>query len=346
MRVPTFSDAFKVLLLQAADEGRGPVLFGESIARAREEVPPFLVGNDFPDVYLEHPLIGEPFLDVTVLLNELEPGTRVASPAAGEHAAMLDWYAEKRRENHSICCGFELDTKEAVLPTAGIHFQPRTFIDLVQPFCEAVGEPERAQLYLNQARRMPHGWPLSFFGMFRGRAASPLRVCGYLANDKKRACAENPAQLAAAFDAIGFTAYDAPMLAQVSALMAATQGQVDFQFDVFPDGSLGSIFAIDVQFDIEQPEAVRANFESGNAARVMSLLEGFGAADERWRLAAGAAFARALPVELEGGGTGRYAFTLMPQWAKARWTDRRLQPAKLYHLAHAGLVEEANKGAK
>ena len=44
MRAPTRTDAFQVLLLQAADEGRGPVLFGESLQRAREAVPPFLVG--------------------------------------------------------------------------------------------------------------------------------------------------------------------------------------------------------------------------------------------------------------------------------------------------------------
>ena len=45
-----------MLLLQAADEGRGPALFGESLGRAREAVLPFLVREHFPIVYLEHPL--------------------------------------------------------------------------------------------------------------------------------------------------------------------------------------------------------------------------------------------------------------------------------------------------
>ena len=82
MEAPSRSQAFQVLLLQAADDNRKATLFGDSVERARDAVPPFLVGNKFPDVYFEHPLSGEPFLDVTVLLSQIEPGVRIASPAA------------------------------------------------------------------------------------------------------------------------------------------------------------------------------------------------------------------------------------------------------------------------
>lgn len=340
MRTPTREDAFQVLLLQATDEGRGPALFGESLARARTAVPPFLVGTVFPDIYLEHPLAGAPFLDVTVLLNKLDPGTRVVSLAAGEHAAMLDWYAEARTAQPEISCGFELDTKEATLPPAGVHFQPRAHRELVEPFCATIGETERARLYLDLAARMPQRWPLSFFGLFRGRPSAPLRVCGYLGTAERRACAQNPSHLAEVFDAIGFTAYDQDLLAQASALMAAAPASVDFQFDVLPNGTLGSTFALDVQFEIEQPQAVCASFEDGPGARIMGLLEDWGIADKRWHLAPRMAFARSLPIELDKGGLGRYAFTLMPQWVKARWTNHAPQPAKLYQLARAGLLDE------
>ena len=338
MQVPSFADSFQVLLLQAADDGRGPVLFGESQQHARLAVLPFLVGNEFPSVYLEHPLIGAPSLDVTLLLSTLDPGTRIASPAAGDHGAMFDWYVDAREAHGDICCGFELDTKEAPLPPAAVHFQPRAHTGLVRPFCEAIGEPKRADLYLDLANRMPVGWPLSFFGLFRGRPGSPLRVCGYLDRDEQDACAKDPSRLAAAFDAIGFSAYDDAMLAQASAVFQIAPGATDFQFDVYPDGSLGPTFAIDVQFEIAQPEAVCAAFENGASGRFMELLEDWGVSDARWRPAIQSAFARALPVGLDDGGKGRFAFTLMPQWAKVRWTDCALQPSKLYHLAHCGLV--------
>ena len=339
MRVPSYADSFEVLCLQAADDGRGPVLFGESFERARKALRPFMVGKGFPDVYLEFPLSGEPFMDVTVLLKELEPGTHIDSPAAAGTEAMLDWYANMRAEHKGIACGYEVDTKEPGLPAAAVHFQPRKKTQLVEPFCAVVGEPERAALYLDLNARMPEGWPLSFFGMFRGRPGSPLRVCGYLARAAQSACVSNPEELGRVFRAIGFTAYNDEMLAQVSQLMAVTPGLVDFQFDVYPDGSLGDTFAIDLQFAIAQPKDVQACFTDGAGANVMNLLEKWNAADERWHLGAEAAFANAIPAWREDGSICKWAFTLIPQWAKARWKGGVLQPSKLYLLGSAGPLE-------
>lgn len=338
MKQPANTDCYQVLWLQLVDEGRKEALCGEGAVHARTAVLPFLVGSEFPDVYFEFPLVGKPFLDVTLLYGDLEPGLHVDSAAAEGTDAMLDWYAAARAQHPDISCGFELDAHEPALPRAAIHFQPRAHLELVEPFCQAAGEPDKAQMYLDLAARMPKGWDLSFFGMFRGRPGSPLRVCGYLGRSIVQEYAEIPARLAAVFDELGFTAYDDAMLAQVAELMSTAPGKCDFQFDAYPDGSLGSTFAIDVQFHIEHPAAVRASFESGPIARMFGKLQEWGAADERWHLAAGAAFARGVPVELEDGGRGKCSFTLLPQWAKARWRDGVLQPAKLYYLGNSGIL--------
>lgn len=337
----THANAFQALLLQAADKGRGPRLFGESLQRARDAALPFMVGERFPAVYLEHPLIGDPFLDITVLLSNLDEGTRVDSPLAAGSGAMLDWYARARREHRNIACGFEIDSKDPALPMAAIHFQPRKHVELVEPFCEAVGEPDRARLYLGQGARMPEGWPLSFFGMFRGRPGSPLRACGYLDTSEAAACASDPSRLARRFDEMGFAAYDDAMIEQVCALMAVAPGALDFQIDVLPDGSLGETFAIDVQFEIKRPGLVQASFAEGLGAQVMGLFEDWGIADDRWRLGVQATFARALPVVLDDGGFGHYGLSLMPQWVKARWVGGVLQPSKLYLYARGGLLGDA-----
>ena len=361
MLPPSFADSFEVLCLQAASDGRKEVLFGESVDRARKAMRPFLVGKKFPSVYLEFPLAGEPFMDVTVLLNELEPGTHVECDAAAGTEAMLDWYAPVRAEFEDVSCGYELDTSKEDPRAAAVHFQPRSHLELVEPFCEAVGEPERAKLYLDMADRMPPGWDLSFFGMFRGRPGSPLRVCGYLDQGYRKDCCNNPSLVARVFDAIGFSAYDDAMIEQIGQLMATDAKAFDFQFDVYPDGSLGDTFAIDIQFDIERPEHVQASFDSGSAASVMNLLEEWGIADERWRLIPEAAFARSIPVTVPAEDAaerdktpaganaaaddataspelGMFGFTLMPGWGKARWRNGVLQPAKFYFLASAGMV--------
>jgi hypothetical protein len=338
MRALTHAYAFQVLLLQAADEGRGDILFGESLGRARTAAQPFMVGKEFPDVYLEFPLVGDPFLDVTILLAEIEPGTHVASEAADGTDAMLDWYAKVKLDHRNISCGYELDTKEADLAPAAVHFQPRNEVNLVRPFFQALGEPERADLYLGLAERMPEGWPLSFLGLFRGRPGSPLRACGYLSREERDACSLDPARIRSAFDTIGFAAHTDTMLEQASTLLAAAPGATDFQLDVYPDGTLGDTYAIDVQFGIQHPQAVMSSFADGECARVMRLLEDWGIADDRWPLGAQAAFARSIPVERDDGTLGRYAFTLMPQWVKVRWRKGALQPSKLYMLGHAGLL--------
>ena len=337
MLAPDFAQSFQTLLLIAADDGRRDLLFGDSLERAWEVVPPFLVGNRFPDVYLEHPLSGDPFLDVTVLLQDVEPRTRIDSPLAGEHGALLDWYASIDRCGGSVDLGFEVDTGAESVPEAAVHFQPRQHLEYVRPFCEAAGEPDRADLYLDLASRMPKAWSLSFFGMFRGRPASPLRVCGYLSPEEKAACATDPVRLAATFDRIGFSAYDEAMLEQVTTLLSAAPPLADFQFDVLPDGSIGDTFAIDVSFGVERPSAVAESFASGVGARTMGLLESWGAADARWRDAARSAFARAIDVEASDGSSARLALTVMPQWAKVRWRECELQGSKLYHSAGARL---------
>ena len=335
MKRPTHGIAYEVLCLQIADGGRGDVLLGGSASRARHAVQPFLVGDSFPSVYFEFPLIGDPFLDVTLLYNTLEPGARIASEAAAGTEAVIDWYARECSAIDNVSFGFELDTKDPELPSAAIHFQPREHLDLVEPFCEAVGEPERARLYLDLAARMPERWPLSFFGMFRGRPGSPLRVCGYLGDDEKHACASDEGHVAEVFETVGFTAYDSAMVADIATLMALAPETADFQFDVYPDGTIGDTFAIDVSFGIARPEVVHESFETGACGRVLGCFEEWGMADGRWKLAADVAFARALPAEDEDGSLKKFGFSLVPQWVKARWRAGVRQPSKLYYLGSA-----------
>ncbi len=339
MKMPSYADALEVVCLQAASDGRDEALFGGMASRVRSAIRPFVVGDDCPSAYFESPLAGSPFLDVTLLYDQLDRGTRIASDVAAGTEAMLDWFADVCENYDNISCGFELDTKNEVLPAAAVHFQPRTHTELVQPFCDAIGEPERAHLYLDLNERMPEGWSLSFFGLFRGRPDAPMRVCGYFGKSEVAAAAEDTTYLAHVFDKIGFTAYDNVVLDQASYLLGLVSAMADFQFDVYPDGSLSNVFAIDTSFKIEQPEAVNESFESGVASSIMHTLEEWGAADDRWRLAADAAFARALPVALDDGSVGRFSFTLTPQWSKARWTNGVLQSAKIYYIGKGALIE-------
>ena len=340
MEKPTHVTAYQTLLLQASSKGRDALLFGESLSRAREDVPPFLIGEGFPHVYLEHPLIGDPFIDVTVLYTGLEPHLHIESERACNMDALLDWYAATARDHPTISFGFELDTRSPYMDKAAVHFWPFQHKHLVEPFCSLIGEPAYATRYLRQAARMPAAWPLAFFGVFRGRPDYPLRVCSYPTRGEMAACAGAPKHIRQRFDELGFGAYDADMLDQIAQLLACAPEGFDFQLDVFPDETLGDMFAIDMQFGIHCTNDVAVSFEDGVGADVMSRLQQWGAADERWKDSVKTTFARSVPVEDSGKYAGDYAFMLMPCWLKARWINGVLQPAKMYLYAHAELVNE------
>lgn len=342
MRMPSHADAFQVLLLQAADDGRGSVLFGDSLDRVRTAVPPFMVGPDFPGIYLEFPLMGDPFLDVSILYGRLEPHTRIESAAAQGTERMLDWFAEASKHYSNIACGFELDTKHNDVPAATVHFQPRASKELVRPFMQTIGA-NGAQLYLDIDDRMPAGWSLDYFGLFRGRPTFPLRVCGYLSRDAILRCAGNPEGLAEVFRQAGFHAYDEAMLKQATKLMGFENAGIAFQFDVLPDGTLTDMFALEISFGLKPSGRIRESFAYGSASRIMACFRDWGVADERTELVPGASFTRSLPVEADDGSLVRYAFTLCPQWIKARWVAGQLVPSKLYYQAMAGPLSEQGR---
>ena len=338
MRIPSNKLACQALFLHAADEGRGEALFGENWRKTLDRVLPFVEGVRFPALYLEFPLAGEPFLDVTALYEEIEPGTRFSSEAAAGTERMTDWFAQVSGRYGGLCFGFELDAGSSDSAPAAVHFQHRSHIQLAESFCNELGEPDTGRRYMDQAARMPEGWAPAFFGMFRGRTASPLRVCGYLTRQEQRHCTENPLHLSEVFRQAGFRAYDDGMIRQAAAFLAAASEGADYQFDVYPDGRLGDTFAIDVCLGTKQSGQQKASFADGNCAEIMKLLESWGAADDRWHLAAGACLSRALPVEDENGQEKLYALTICPKWVKARWRGGILQNAKLYCEGNAGVI--------
>ena len=332
------STALQMLLLHAASAGRGELLFGGSLERVKKYLPDFVDPFDldhFPDLYLEFPLLGDPFLDITVLYPSIPEDAQIASPLAEDTDQMIAWLSRMKSKYPDVCGGFEIDTKLPSSITAAIGFQPRAHAELAKEFCEIIGERQYGQLYGKTAERMPADRKPSYFALFKGRPDSPLRIGGYMNQEQVASCAEDPDVLIRLFTAVGFTAYDDAMIREIRSVLAVSPGTVDFQFDIFPDEAVGNSFAIDTAFAIQQPEAVMAAFydREGSGAKYIGLLQKWGLADERWKKALDAVFARALPLR-----DGALTFSLFPQWFKVRWTDKKLQPSKMYLLAKAGFL--------
>lgn len=323
-------DFFDILCSFAASKGRGAALFGNDHLRLSEKIAPFLIGCSFPDIYLEFPLIGKPFLDATILYNDIESRTRIQSVTAGYCGALLDWYSEEHKKHQDISLGFELDTDAPENTQAAIHFQPRKSIELVEPFCKIIGEEARAKLYLEASKKMPDGWLLSFFGIFCGRKNAPLRVCGYISEKARVVGAKDPMEIKAVFDKVGFTNYNRLMLEQISKIMSLNYNGIDFQFDIYPDGSFGDTFALDVELREKSSEQIHKDFVNGVSAELVDILKSWNIADERTSLLQDLGLSRSIKIPNNNGEVAKYAFVLRPDWVKIRWRQCCLQPSKCY----------------
>ena len=342
--VPTHTETLEMLCAQAGGNDRAVKLFGGCLQNVMSRVPPFLVGSSLPELYLEFPLTGDPFCDLTLLLGEVAPGCRIDSPIAAGTGPLLDFHSTVQanglcaKDGDGVSFGFEVDCSSPDPVAAGVYFQPRERHELVHPFCKAAGNAAAADLYLAQSARMSPGWELSYLGMFGGREGSPLRVGGYVGAAEKKRCLDDPARIGRILQSAGFSAYDGQVLTQAARVMRFAPGNVDFQFDVLPDGRLGDAFALEVYFDCGSSAGARDSFTEGAGAQVVSQCREWGVADKRAEHMVDMAFMRAVPVKTTDGGQALFYFKIMPCWLKLRWVGGVLQPAKMYFFMMAGPI--------
>lgn len=339
MRKPTQMEAFDALYTIAAGGGREEALFGNSYGLARPVFERTLIGNGYPTAYFEFPLLGEPCFDLLSVHGSVESDDRFAPGAGFGYQAMLNWFAGICRQYESLGCGIELDLSVGETERAGVYLQQRDRHELVEPFLASVGEMERAKDYLDVLGRMPKGWPPAYVGLFPGRCETPLRIGGYMSHDELTHCGNNPSYLGECFRQVGFSAFDDAMLERCSEFMWLAPS-VDFQFDILPNGQLGDTFGLSLSFNETKPREAKECMESGYGARLMQTLQNWSLADDRWKLIAGAAFARHVGYERDDGTEGRFALCIRFNYAKVKFRAAEPQPAKFYLACSAGDVGE------
>ena len=329
---------FDALYGIAARDGRGESLFGNGFELARTAYERSLIGVGYPSAYLEFPLVGEPRLDLLAVHSRVDPGSRFAPGAGFGYQAMFDWFASLDQGQGVVSCGLELDCGSGETERAGVYLQQRRRAELVAPFLESVGEGKRAGSYEEARSRLAVGWPPSYAGLFPGREGTPLRIGGYLSDRARRACADDPAELARAFKAVGFSAWDGAMLKRCAEFMRLAPS-VDFQFDIMADGTLGDTFGLSLSFNETRPREARDCMVWGYGARLMGHLEEWGLADGRWRLIADTAFARSVAFARGDGSVGHLAMCVLFNYAKVKFTRAEAQPAKFYLILKSGELE-------
>lgn len=339
--MPDQLQVFDALYTLAARDGRGNALFGDFFAQTHDFYRRMLIGSGYPTAYFEFPLLGEPCLDMLSGHSSVEAGAKFAESAGFGFQKMFDWFSGVCDGSRPLSCGMELDLSAEETEKAAVYLQYRDADELVVPFLESVCESARAPGCLEIIRQMPEGWPPAYVGLFPGREGVPLRIGRYLEPKERARLAEDPSLLGERFRKIGFTAFDEPMLHQCSRLMKMAP-LVDFQFDLFPDGSIGDTFGLSLSFGLVDPRAARECMEDGAGAALMQHLQDLGLSDDRWKLLAGAPFARHVPFLREDGSEGRLFLCIRHNFAKVKFRRGDMLGAKFYLLGSAGELNAAN----
>ena len=333
LEYPDPMTVFNVLYSHAAGDGREAALFGDSIRFARPAAANSLIGKALPSFYLEFPLLGVPCFDLLTVYGEIKPGERFAPGGGYGYQPMFDWFSSLP-SGHGASCGITMDTGSGETERAGIYLQQRRKTELIAPFLDSIGERGRLDSYIRVFEQIPAETAPAYIGLFPGRDGSPLRIGGYMEKSFLDAAAADPGKLALWFDRIGFTAYTKTMPDHCAELLSYAPG-ADYQFDIYPDGTLGDTFGLSLSFNDVKPRMAAECMEKGYGKSVMTLLERWGLADERWKKIAGAAAGRRIRVEKEDGTPVSLAMIVRFNYAKVKFKAGVPVTAKFYFLLAA-----------
>ena len=333
MPIPDQMDMFDLLYTLAAADGRDEALLGGRREQLRSLYERTLIGGARPQLYLEFPLLGEPCYDFLSVIERVEPGATFAPGAGYGYQKAFDWFSTVC-EDKGVSVGFELDLSTGERERAGIYLQQRHRSELVEPFLASVSEVWRYPAYKNVQEAMPEGWPPAYIALFPGRKGSPTRIGGYMTHDEQRRCAEDHTHMGDCLHRIGFDSFDEQMLARCAHLMDMAPG-IDVQFDIMEDGSLGDTFGLALSFNELRPRAAREQMEKGVGQRIMSTLQQWGLADDRWRLLSNVSFAKQYPYVREDGTTGHLGLCTLLNYVKVKFRNAQMLPAKFYLLLAA-----------
>ena len=322
---PTMPELFDALYGLAAADGRGKTLFGAGPDRLRGALESVLIQGVFPRVFLEFPLRGAPYCDLSALYGGALPiGARFCPGAGFGLDGLLDWYTALPRLD-GCGLGFELDTGQGRTWPPGVLFQHGDMAELLPQFFAAIGEADRYPACRALLDALPEGWSGVYVGLFPGRPGAPLRVAGYISAETVHVITQDPETLGEDLRQLGFTAFDGEMLRRSAAYLALAK-RVEYQLDLCPDGhlsdSLGLVaFLCEDNRDRFSPK----RFRSGAYDALFSQLCAEGVADGRWQAYSDCVFRKGLRLgdgALLGLAAGIHSVKLKfvsakPQRAKA-----------------------------
>lgn len=317
---------FDTLYALAADEGREEALFGKCAPLAREAFQRSLIGDEFPLLWFEVPLAGSPRFDLHVALSRaaLKAGACFLPGAGNGYEALFDWYMREEAGGGGLAFAYDVGDGRIDQPAVHVNVNNAPLGDMGR-FFDLVAGNDAAELYDSFTRRLPHGWRVWYAGVHPGRLGAPLRVDCFVNQEAKGAYVQDSGLLERDLASCGFVA-NCDALSSLVAPILQSPFDLELQFDVLRDGTLGPTLGLSAGFDLWSASTMRPLFEEGGAgAELFKHAELQGLADARWREVSGAFYSMRIPI-----GSETCVLYCLPTFFKLRMRSGSALDAKLY----------------
>lgn len=320
---------YSIIYALAARGGREAALFGPTAPRSQEAFSQSMVEDVFPELWFEMPLMGEPWFDLHALTSRdsLRPDMNFTDQTTGGYPHVFEWFS-RQEDARQLALSWDIGSRDATTPAIQLLLK-RSNMDVMCEFLEVVGRPDVTDAYRSFIRRMPRDWFACYTGTFPNRPGTAVHVECIPSAGMQDAYAQDPSLLEDHLHQAGITDLGDTLLSRCH-LMAQMPFQLEFQFEVLADGSVGSTFGASVRFAPPTLETPRMDSfqEDGAAGKLMELVESWGLADERWHLLQGTSFSKRATRGEESMAI--YAF---PAFIKLRWREGKPLDAKTYLMA-------------
>lgn len=332
-------DIYKILIAHLARGERKTKLFGD-LKLSEKAFANSLIGSEFPNIYYEIYLQGEPRTDMHVSVDsESIHACRNIPPqlGGGGYEKFFAWYkttrgmralhfaydlSEKRTDSHGIQLFFELPFSE------------------VKEYFRIMGSEASAEYLREFQARAPEGWSPTYFALLQGRPGSPVRIDYFVKKERQEIYAKDINAFGEDLKSVGFDAVSDEFLRFCDEI-AKAPFPMELQFNVLGGGKMDSTIGVSATLapaalglhQSGQPTFLqtRESFSEGGAAfQLLQRAEAWGLSDRRWRYAKDIIFHKRLSF----GGANVFLFSV-PVFLKVRWRRGKPLDAKLYDIAGA-----------
>lgn len=338
----TQQEIYKILIAHLARGERKTEFFGD-LALSEKAFANSLIANEFPTIYYEIYLQGEPRTDMHVsVASESVHACGNIPPhlGGGGYETFFAWYkttpgrrtlhfaydlSEKRTDSHAIQLFFDLPFSD------------------VKEYFRIMGSGASAEYLREFAELAPKGWRPSYFALLQGRPGSPARVDFFVRKERQEIYAKDIAVFGEDLKSAGFDAVNDEFL-RICGEIARAPFPMELQFNVLEGGKADSTIGVSAtlapaalglrQTDRPALVQIRESFSEGGAAcHLLQRAEAWGLSDRRWRYARDIIFYKRLSL----GGANVFLLSV-PVFLKVRWREGKPLDAKMYDIARAGNI--------